>query len=165
MNNYKREEGGNRGGFKKNFSNNRFGGKPNFRPKNGQSTEMFEAVCSQCGEQCEVPFRPSGGKPVLCNKCFGKKETPRFNDRDRQPRRDFGSFNSGGHSQSDEVKNQLVLLNTKLEKIINLLQKPQEATPSSKPVTPASPVISPVAKKVKKVAKVVVKKTKKVVKK
>ncbi|MFA5737086.1 MAG: CxxC-x17-CxxC domain-containing protein [Candidatus Paceibacterota bacterium] len=161
MNNYKKEDSSNRGGFKKNFSNNRFGGKPNFRPRNTQPTEMFSAICSQCGEQCEVPFRPSGNKPVLCNKCFGKKDTPRFNDRDRQPRREFGSFNSNKNPQSDEIKKELVLLNTKLEKIISLLQKSQETKLSPTPVAPTKPTV----KKVKKVAKVAVKKMKKTVKK
>lgn len=32
--------------------------------------EMHPAVCSQCGKQTEVPFVPSGDKPVYCSECF-----------------------------------------------------------------------------------------------
>ncbi len=36
--------------------------------------QMFDAVCAQCGNQCQVPFKPrsveEGGKPVLCKDCF-----------------------------------------------------------------------------------------------
>lgn len=43
--------------------------------KNERGTrEMHAAVCAQCGQQCEVPFKPrpveEGGKPVLCKNCF-----------------------------------------------------------------------------------------------
>ena len=34
--------------------------------------EMHDAVCSQCGVNCQVPFKPraEGGKPILCRECF-----------------------------------------------------------------------------------------------
>ncbi len=32
--------------------------------------EMHDAVCSECGAECQVPFRPSGDRPVLCRDCF-----------------------------------------------------------------------------------------------
>lgn len=32
--------------------------------------QMHQAVCSNCGKSCEVPFRPTGSKPVLCRDCF-----------------------------------------------------------------------------------------------
>jgi CxxC-x17-CxxC domain-containing protein len=28
------------------------------------------AVCSQCGKQTTVPFKPTQGRPVLCRECF-----------------------------------------------------------------------------------------------
>jgi len=31
---------------------------------------MHKAICSECGEKCEVPFKPTGDKPVFCSKCF-----------------------------------------------------------------------------------------------
>jgi CxxC-x17-CxxC domain-containing protein len=32
--------------------------------------EMFSATCSSCGREAQVPFRPSGTKPVYCSDCF-----------------------------------------------------------------------------------------------
>lgn len=32
--------------------------------------EMFPAVCATCGKQTEVPFQPSGDKPVYCRDCY-----------------------------------------------------------------------------------------------
>ena len=32
--------------------------------------EMFSATCSSCGREAQVPFRPTGSKPVYCNDCF-----------------------------------------------------------------------------------------------
>lgn len=29
-----------------------------------------QALCSQCGRQTTVPFRPSQGRPVYCRECF-----------------------------------------------------------------------------------------------
>lgn len=31
---------------------------------------MYKAVCADCGKNCEVPFRPSGDRPVYCKNCF-----------------------------------------------------------------------------------------------
>src|SRR5262245_17281946 len=28
------------------------------------------AVCSQCGKQTTVPFKPTQGRPVFCRECF-----------------------------------------------------------------------------------------------
>ena len=63
--------GGNRRGDRRSF-----GG--------GNRTEMFDAICDQCGRECKVPFRPSGDKPIYCSECFEEKGG---ND---NRRRDFG---------------------------------------------------------------------------
>jgi len=34
---------------------------------------MHKAICSECGKKCEVPFKPTGDKPVLCSNCFESK--------------------------------------------------------------------------------------------
>ena len=36
----------------------------------GGPREMHPAVCSACGKQTEVPFKPSGDRPVYCRECF-----------------------------------------------------------------------------------------------
>lgn len=35
--------------------------------------EMFSATCSGCGQEAQVPFQPSGDKPVYCSECFSKR--------------------------------------------------------------------------------------------
>jgi len=32
--------------------------------------EMHDATCATCGKGCQVPFKPSGDKPVYCSDCF-----------------------------------------------------------------------------------------------
>jgi len=50
---------------------NRGGGgfRRDFKPR-----EMHKAVCSECGQECEVPFKPTEGKPVYCKECYMKKK-------------------------------------------------------------------------------------------
>nr|MDD6336165.1 zinc-ribbon domain containing protein [bacterium] len=36
----------------------------------GGSRTMYPAVCAQCGKECQVPFQPTGDKPVYCSDCF-----------------------------------------------------------------------------------------------
>ena len=40
--------------------------------------EMHDAVCSECGAACQVPFKPTEGKPVYCRECYAKKRPKRF---------------------------------------------------------------------------------------
>jgi len=39
----------------------------------GSRPAMHQAVCSDCGKTCEVPFRPTGDRPVYCAACFEKR--------------------------------------------------------------------------------------------
>ena len=32
--------------------------------------EMFDAVCARCSKETQVPFRPTGARPVYCSDCF-----------------------------------------------------------------------------------------------
>ncbi len=36
--------------------------------------KLYSAVCDECGKSCELPFKPSSGKPVYCSDCFKKKQ-------------------------------------------------------------------------------------------
>ena len=38
---------------------------------------MYDAVCSQCGAQTQVPFEPRLDKPVYCDDCFSKQRDSR----------------------------------------------------------------------------------------
>jgi len=53
----------------------RFGDSGGFRRDFGprEPREMHKAVCSECGKECEVPFKPTEGKPVFCQECYRKK--------------------------------------------------------------------------------------------
>jgi len=31
---------------------------------------LYQAVCADCCKRCEVPFKPSGDRPVYCPECF-----------------------------------------------------------------------------------------------
>ncbi len=67
--------------------------KREFGRRDGGRPQMYEAVCSQCGKRCELPFRPTGDKPVYCSQCFNDRggaersefrrggERPRFRDK------------------------------------------------------------------------------------
>lgn len=38
----------------------------------GGPRDMHPAICSDCGKECEVPFKPAEGRPVYCRDCFPK---------------------------------------------------------------------------------------------
>lgn len=52
------------GGGGRSFGGGRDGGKP----------AMHQATCSECGASCELPFKPTGDRPVFCSTCFGKQQ-------------------------------------------------------------------------------------------
>lgn len=118
------------GGFRGGFG----GGKPSFKNKSygndrdRGSVTMHKATCSECGKTCEVPFRPTGEKPVFCNDCFALKregghrggDRGRGRDFDRAPKRDFGGdFKSAG----SDSKKELSEISAKLDRLINLMEK------------------------------------------
>ncbi len=39
----------------------------------GGQREMHPAVCAECNKDTEVPFLPSGDRPVYCSDCFSKR--------------------------------------------------------------------------------------------
>lgn len=49
---------------------------PMAEPKNLPRHErrtMYEAVCADCSDPCEVPFRPSPDRAIYCKPCFAKR--------------------------------------------------------------------------------------------
>lgn len=73
------QKGGNRGGDSRGGFGGARGGKPDFKRGgsfggNREQTTMHKATCSDCGNVAEVPFRPTGEKPVFCRDCFGGKK-------------------------------------------------------------------------------------------
>lgn len=117
-----RSFGGNRGG------NRGFGG-----GRDGGRQEMHKAICSDCNNNCEVPFRPTGDKPIFCSDCFRDKrdDNPRnsrggggrgFGDRNSRPSFDNKRpYQSDGNKDAPNYKAQFEMLNTKLDKILKIL--------------------------------------------
>lgn len=91
----------------RNFNNKRIGGRDsggfggrdsgNFRGRSQGRSEMHRTTCTECGNQCEVPFKPRGDKPVYCDNCFKKDShfEPRQSGGRRNSGRDFGRSNFG----------------------------------------------------------------------
>jgi len=53
----------------------------------GGQREMFSVICSQCGKEAQVPFQPTGNRPVYCSDCFRSQ---------RSSGNDYGSSSRGG---------------------------------------------------------------------
>jgi CxxC-x17-CxxC domain-containing protein len=145
MNNFKKE------GFRKGASS--FQGKPKFGGGKsfggggrggdrfgggGGDRELFKATCASCHKSCEVPFRPSGDKPVYCRECFasngGGDARPAYRSegrgdfrsdarpsRDERPaRREEPRVSVHEHSGED-IKRQIKSLETKVDAILKFL--------------------------------------------
>ncbi|OQA52999.1 MAG: hypothetical protein BWY44_00385 [Candidatus Omnitrophica bacterium ADurb.Bin292] len=41
----------------------------------GRRKNLFQAVCADCRKTCEVPFKPTGERPVYCNECFRARKS------------------------------------------------------------------------------------------
>jgi len=129
-----RSGGGNRGGFRAGEKRG-FGG----RDRDSRPVEMHEAICSNCNKRCEVPFRPTGERPVYCKDCFAGSAAPGSERFERHERRNFsGSAPSraGGESGADtkELKRQLEGVNTRLERLISAVQTLTEVQKAKKAV-------------------------------
>src|SRR3989338_4634429 len=116
--------GGDRGGFRPRPSFSSRG-----RPASGWGdrgdrgpVEMHSAVCDNCGRECEVPFRPTSGKPVYCSNCFENQ------------RGSSDSGNGGRYERRSPERpdNGLAEVNAKLDNILRLLesQKPVVKKPA-----------------------------------
>ena len=113
-------------------------GRDNFREK-----KMFSAICDACGQSCEVPFRPTGDKPVYCSNCFGQDSRAK----DRKP---------AGDGANKQFEHQLQTINEKLDKILQNLSSTMPKSPElikKKVITKAES--KPKAVKVKKTKKAV----------
>lgn len=172
--------GGNRGGGFR--GGNGGGGRPSFGGGNRDNRSgdrgpvtMHKAVCDECHKSCEVPFRPSGDKPIFCSDCFGSKK----GSDDRGPRREFGgdhgpkrdfndrpapSFSKPASApMGNDMSKQLSEMNSKLDRLVSAIEKLTQPKVVSAPAMKVSPVAKVTSKKVisKSPAKKVVAKKKK----
>jgi CxxC-x17-CxxC domain-containing protein len=99
-----------------------FGGRPSFGEK-----KMYSTTCASCGNTCEVPFRPTGEKPVYCRDCFAKESPAPWREstkREFPPRRHEGE--AQGNTQIAELKAQIDFLQGKVNRILEILQPKSE---------------------------------------
>ncbi len=129
-NNRGSDRGGSRGGFQsrgrssfgdRGSSRGGFGGRG--RSSFGGDRQMFKATCDNCGKECEVPFKPTSGKPVYCSDCFekmgGRDNRDERNDR---PRPEFQRA-----SQNFDQRKDFEAINAKLDRILKLLEPEEKA--------------------------------------
>ena len=45
------------------------------RPAERSGRQMYAVVCFDCGIDTEIPFKPSGDRPVYCKDCFAKRRS------------------------------------------------------------------------------------------
>jgi CxxC-x17-CxxC domain-containing protein len=98
-----------RGGFRNRSSPNRFGPREGGFGRDrdsGRPREMTNVTCSKCGKECQVPFKPTGEKPVFCSDCFRQSESSRPSQ-------------SGGGMSSEQASQ----INAKLDRIIKVLEQ------------------------------------------
>lgn len=73
--------------------------------------QMHQAVCDKCQKNCEVPFKPTSGKPVYCSDCF---------DRPTSNRSEGRNFDRPSNP-APKYDEQFALLNSKIDQILNIL--------------------------------------------
>jgi CxxC-x17-CxxC domain-containing protein len=117
--------GGGRGGFSRGGSRGGFsGGSKSFGGDRGDR-QMFDAVCDNCGKSCQVPFRPTQGKPVYCSDCFekmGGRDRDQSNDRQTSNDRPRFEERPPRPPQPPQGGPDFGAINAKLDKILSILE-------------------------------------------
>ena len=110
------------------FNRGRSGGGRDFKRRDFDGPQvMHKTICSDCGKECEVPFKPNGSKPVFCRDCFQGKRTfegPRNNNFPPPPPPRRPNFDDRGPNQAPPPpphKEEFAALNAKLDRILNML--------------------------------------------
>lgn len=105
-----------RGGRRDDRRDDRGSGRRDFGGRDSGRATMHSAVCDECGQNCEVPFRPTSGKPIYCSNCFDGKNDK--SDRRGGSRNNRDNRNSNGGEESSK---QFKMLNEKLDKVLKIL--------------------------------------------
>lgn len=125
-----------------------------FSPRSSGRAEMFDATCADCGNTCQVPFMPTGAKPVYCSSCFELRGNGE--DRGGRPPRQFDrpSFQEKPRFSAPAAKEStgsadLDAINAKLDKILKTLAYIAKQQPNNEPEIQAAPVEAEKAEVVK----------------
>lgn len=46
---------------------------------------LYQTVCADCRKNCEIPFKPSGDRPVYCKECFAARKAQKHSSGKPQP--------------------------------------------------------------------------------
>lgn len=144
------------------FDRGNFGGGRKFGGHSDIPKQFFPAICSQCGQNCEVPFKPTGERPVFCKNCFRSQDggAPKFAPKsfggNSRPSigSSFGSQAVASNNAGGAVtKAQLDSINAKLDKILGMLSPAPKAAEVSFMAEPQVKAKKEVTKKAKAPAK------------
>lgn len=127
--------GDRRGGGKFQGDKRSGGGFGSGRDRSDKPAQMFAASCSSCHKTCQVPFKPSGDKPVYCSDCFGKRQDDekrgdRGGDRrDSRPQHNSAPVraehpNDRRRDADTELRKRLADIESKLNRILDLINPP-----------------------------------------
>ena len=145
---------------KKRFDGNTGGKFGDKNYANKKEITLYKATCTNCGNSCEVPFRPDGAKPVLCRDCFAAKNAAPTNsaNRDRftsneligrKPQREYAAPVAPRVATRDSADytllvKQLSVVETKVNQILELIK-------ASETLVRALPIVGEVASEVAEV--------------
>jgi CxxC-x17-CxxC domain-containing protein len=146
-----------------NYNQNRSGG-GDYRRRDSGRREMHRAVCDECGQNCEVPFRPSGDKPIYCSNCFENRGGGNSNRSNRSSERRSGGSSYGKPDNTNkQLLDQVSSLNKKLDRILVVLEsgtgKTEKIEPKKVEKMEVKVEVKEEPKEEKKEVKKVVKKT------
>lgn len=86
----------------------------------------YKTRCAECGNDCTVPFRPNGRKPVLCSQCFENEQggSKRFDSSDKKPfKKSFDKPRYSERTNNAGMESELKLIRKTLEQILEILQE------------------------------------------
>jgi len=93
--------------------------------KKDSGLQLYHAVCDKCGKDCDLPFKPTGNKPVYCRNCF------KANGPDESRSFDRGKFDNRSESRDrfeprpatqNVTSEDIEKINKKLDKIMKALK-------------------------------------------
>jgi CxxC-x17-CxxC domain-containing protein len=91
------------------------------------AVQKFDAVCSNCGKACQVPFRPDGKKPVYCKNCFDAPRTalPALKRSSSANTADAtATANGGGGAKTiTDLTRQIAAMNAKIDTMLKILEE------------------------------------------
>ena len=61
--------------------------------RNFERKIMHSVICDKCGQECEVPFKPTKGKPIYCDACFKKNKPLGLENKHNQSSRELAQIN------------------------------------------------------------------------